>query len=129
MTYLYFYILFIGCFYFTLGNMRPQLLPSVKAIQLIALAKTSYISQYGITPIPQYITDDILQLEKVHTVYIQTCGINNTGSHVMYIITLQGVKLNTPDGIVTLQGTLVTMAGANLGSHLIGGFKGSCTAL
>ena len=56
---------YTGCFYFTLGNMRPQLRSSVKAIQLITLAKTSDISQYGICPILQCITNDILQLEKV----------------------------------------------------------------
>ena len=39
------------------------------------------------------------------------------------------MNFNTPDGNVTLQGTLVTVAGDNLGSHLIGGFKGSCMAL
>ena len=52
--------------------------------------------------------------------------IRNVASH---LIGLQGVDFNTPDGKVNLQGTLVTVAGDNLGSHLIGGFKGSCTAL
>ena len=66
------FIIYIGCFYFTLGNMRPQLRSSVKAIQLIALAKTSYINQYGISPILQCITNDILQLEKVNKQLIKT---------------------------------------------------------
>ena len=35
----------------------------------------------------------------------------------------------TPEGEITLHGTLVTVAADNLGSHFIGGFKGSCTAL
>jgi len=39
------------------------------------------------------------------------------------------MNFNTPDGEVILQGTVVTVAGDNLGSHLVGGFKGSCTAL
>ena len=52
--------------------------------------------------------------------------IRNVASH---LIGLQGVDFNTPDGKVNLQGTLVTVAGDNLGSHLIGGFKGSWTAL
>ena len=62
----YSFTIFVGCFYFTLGNMSPQLRSSVKAIQLVALAKTSHISQYGISPVLQCITDDILQLEKVN---------------------------------------------------------------
>ena len=64
-------IFFIGCFYFTLGNMRPQLRSSVKAIQLVALAKTNHISEYGICPVLHCITDDILLLEKVYI-----CGIH-----------------------------------------------------
>ena len=77
-------IFYIGCFYFTLGNMRPQLWSTIKAIQLIALAKTSHNYQYGISPILQCITDDILHLEKVHMNYIYVC-IN--------IIILQVVEL------------------------------------
>ena len=46
--------------------MSPQLRSPVKAIQLVALAKTSHISKYGISPVLQRITDDILQLEKVN---------------------------------------------------------------
>ena len=38
------FIFFIGCFYFILGNMRPQLRSTIKAIQLIALAKTNHIT-------------------------------------------------------------------------------------
>ena len=39
------------------------------------------------------------------------------------------MNFNTPDGKVTLEGTLVTVAGDIVGSQLIGGFKGSCIAL
>jgi len=39
------------------------------------------------------------------------------------------VNFTTPEGQITLHGTLATVAADNLGSHLIGGFKGSCTAL
>ena len=35
----------------------------------------------------------------------------------------------TPEGDLTLRGTLVTVSADNLGSHFIGGFKGSCIAL
>lgn len=41
----------------------------------------------------------------------------------------QGVNFITPEGEITLHGTLVTVSADNLGSHCIGGFKGSCTAL
>lgn len=41
----------------------------------------------------------------------------------------QGLNFMTPEGELTLHGTLVTVAADNLGSHCIGGFKGSCIAL
>lgn len=47
----------------------------------------------------------------------------------MYYFSLQGFTFSTSGGCVTLYGSLVSVSGDNLGSHAIGGFKGSCTAL
>ena len=50
-------------------------------------------------------------------VYIKSC------------IYSKAVNFKTPEGDLTLCGTLVTVSADNLGSHFIGGFKGSCTTL
>lgn len=38
---------YIGCFYYTIGNIRPMFRSNLRAIQLLAIAKTSDIRSYG----------------------------------------------------------------------------------
>ena len=58
-------ILFIALFYFTLGNISPKYRSSLNAIQLVAVAKHSYINKYGFAQILQPFMDDIKALESV----------------------------------------------------------------
>ena len=54
-----------GAFYFLLGNIHPRFRSSLRSIQLVALAKSSFIDTYGITRILQPFVDDMKKLESV----------------------------------------------------------------
>lgn len=49
-------------FYFTLGNLSPKYRSYLPNIQLVAIAKTSVISAYGINQILKPFVDDIKKL-------------------------------------------------------------------
>ena len=57
---------YIGCFYFTLGNLSPKYRSTLKSIQLLALIKNVHIKKYGIESVLECITCDIKKLEKVN---------------------------------------------------------------
>ena len=63
--YFFFFLYCIGCFYFTLGNLHPRFRSTLKAIQLIALVKTTHIKKYGVDAVLEVIVDDIEHIEKV----------------------------------------------------------------
>lgn len=92
---------------------------TTKAIQIAALAKTTDISEYGIDKVLEPIKEDIAKLEKVYKNMYKTL---HTCTY------MQGVEFETRNGKLTLKGALVTVSADNLGSHAVGGFKGSCTA-
>ena len=54
-----------GFFYYVLGNLSPKLRSSLKAIQLLAVAKCSVISKYGSNSILQSFMEDIRVLETI----------------------------------------------------------------
>ena len=55
----------IGVFYYTLGNIRPSRRSTLKAIQLVVIAKTKIIEYYGIDTILQPFMDSVKELETV----------------------------------------------------------------
>lgn len=54
-----------GCFYFQLGNVKPKYRSKLDSIQLVSLAKYTFIEQYGIDKILEPVVADIKKLEKV----------------------------------------------------------------
>lgn len=56
---------YTGAFYYLLGNLDPQFRSRIHNIQLLALAKYSTISEYGIDKILEPAIDDIKVLESV----------------------------------------------------------------
>ena len=56
---------YAGAFYYLLGNLDPQFRSRIHNIQLLALAKYSTISEYGIDKILEPAIDDIRTLESV----------------------------------------------------------------
>ena len=65
-----FYMYFIGCFYFTLLNIRPHYRSALKAIQLVAIVKTIHIKEYGIDPILKLLVEDLMKLEEVTKLHV-----------------------------------------------------------
>ena len=61
--------IFLGAFYFILGNLSPQYRSVINMVQLVALCKTSLISTYGINRILQPFMRDLSILESVSTCY------------------------------------------------------------
>lgn len=60
--------MFVGAFYFVLGNLSPRNRSLLHSIQLVALAKTSLIQSYGIDVILQPFMESIHKLERVRTI-------------------------------------------------------------
>jgi len=55
----------IGLFYYTLGNIRPHLRSTLRAIQLIACVTCDNIKKYGFEKILQPFIDDVNTLSEV----------------------------------------------------------------
>ena len=60
--------LYTGMFYYTLGNLRPELRSTQRAVQLIACVTSPNIKKYGLDPILQPFVDDVNKLAKVVSV-------------------------------------------------------------
>ena len=60
-----FHASFVGMFYYTVGNLRPELRSTQRAIQLIACVTSSHIADYGLQPILQPFIDDVNKLAEV----------------------------------------------------------------
>ena len=58
-------LLFIGVFYYQLGNLSPQFRSSLLSIHLVAIAKSSVIQKYGPNKILETFMKDIRKLEAV----------------------------------------------------------------
>ena len=53
------------CFYYLLGNLNPRFRSRINNIQLLALAKYSTVSDYGIDRTLEAIIEDVRKLESV----------------------------------------------------------------
>lgn len=64
--------MYIGAFYYLLGNLRPQQ-SKINNIQLLLLAKYVHVAEFGIDRIMEPIIEDIKKLEHVsyytHSLY------------------------------------------------------------
>lgn len=56
---------FIGLFYFTLGNVRPQFRSKMKMINLVAACKQNYIKKYGMDSILNPFIEDLKKLVSI----------------------------------------------------------------
>ena len=54
-----------GMFYYTIGNIRPELRSSQRAVQLIACAYSAHIERYGLECILEPFINDVNALAKV----------------------------------------------------------------
>lgn len=85
--------------YMVLGNLKPYNRSKIDNINLVALCKNKFVSEYGMNKILEVLTEDLMKLE--------TIGIP--------------VKFNDQH-IIYIKGSLVFVTGDNLGAHQLGGF-------
>ena len=88
----------LGCFFFSLGNIRPAFRSDLKSIFLVAVAKSITIKNNGIDSVLQPFLDDLKVLSSGITVIF-------SGADEIW------------------KGTLVAFLADNLAAHEIGGFK------
>lgn len=58
--------IYAGIFYYTLANISPKYHSKLRAIQLLAIAKTSIIVKYGADTVLQKFMEELKTLEKVY---------------------------------------------------------------
>lgn len=85
--------------YYTICNIPPWQRSKVEQIQLVALIYESCIKRFGFERVLNVIIDD---LKKIET---------------------EGLNIEIKDNVINLKGTLIAVAGDNLGSHQIGRFN------
>ena len=61
---------FKGAFYYSLGNISPHFRSKIHNIQLLLLAKSTSVAEYGIDHIIKPIVEDIRKLESVRTLCV-----------------------------------------------------------
>ena len=59
-------MLVTGAFYFTLGNLPPKYRSRLTSIHLLALVKSSFISEYGMDAVMKPFIQDLKKLVKYH---------------------------------------------------------------
>lgn len=64
------FLLFIGCLYYTLGNLSPKLRSSLKNIHLLCILKHSYVIKYGIDVILEPVIEAVKKLEEVSSTWL-----------------------------------------------------------
>ena len=112
--------IFLGFFYYVLGNLSPRLRSSLKAIQLLAVTKCSVVNKYGSNVILHSFMEDIKVLEKVYFYEIHVYIV----LYLFYFRSLKdGINIQKDGETYTFRGTLTLASGDNLASHYLGGFK------
>ena len=91
----------LGCLFFILANIRPKYRSSLKAINLVAIAKYQHICKYGIDTYLSPFVDDLKSL---------FC---------------EGITITVGNNEQNLYGGLLAFLADNLAAHALGGFKQS----
>lgn len=91
----------LGCFFFTLGNIRPAFRSSLNSIFLVAVAKSTTIKENGLDSILKPFINDLDTLSK------------------------DGIKITFDGKEEVWKGALMVFLADNLAAHELGGFKES----
>lgn len=91
----------LGCFFFSLGNIRPAYRSTLNSIFLVAVAKSTTIKENGIDCILKPFVDDLNTLYK------------------------DGIEVTFNNKTEVWKGALLAFLADNLASHELGGFKES----
>ena len=67
------FLVYIGMFYYMLGNLRPELRSTQRSIQLIACVTSKYTETYGFAAVLAPFVRDVNTLENV--IILHACSI------------------------------------------------------
>lgn len=84
--------------YYSLGNIDPKFRSKLAAIRLLAIAKSEYVSKWGIDAVLKRIQKDL---------------------DLLY----NGIKIKTSNGDMDLYGAVIAVCGDTLAQHELAGFK------
>ena len=116
-----------GLFYYTLGNIHPELRSALLAIQLLTVVKYDYVKTYGIDRIMKPIIDGVSEPENV-CIHVNTPNIRISKqilivSYRNFFILIQGLELAIGNKTEIWYGTVTIFSADNLASQFIGGYK------
>ena len=119
---LFYYIIYNyyseGVFYYELCNIRPVFRSSLRAIQLIAVARTADIRSYGCDALLQPFIKQVNLLGRVN---FSKPGVS--AYNTIFSLQDEGYCLQLHDEEMVVHGAVVSMCGDTPGSNYIGGFK------
>lgn len=122
-------------FYYCLGNISPKYRSTERSIQLLAIAKTSVLENYGADCILKNLMEEIKMLEvgKLSLIKHITVTLHYWSNNCIFTSCFptknDGVTFNVNGQDYKFQGTLTIVPGDNLASQYLGGFKNMSRAL
>ena len=112
--------LFLGMFYYMLGNLRPELRSSHQSIQLIACVTSQNLQKYGFAAVLAPFVRDVNMLASVRKAIHFACIKPLV---FLYCIQQNGVDIDVNGKVCHLRGTVLVMLADTLAAHQLGGFK------
>ena len=103
-------------FYYTIGNIRPELRSTQRTIQLIACVTSKNIEKYGYQAILKPFIDDVNKLARV-LLFINSL----TFLIILYNQLQDGIRIPNTD--VVLHGTVLLLLADTMAAHQLCGFK------
>ena len=114
---------YIGAFYYMLGNIHPKFRSRLKMIQLVSLCYTKYIKKYSMNTVLEVIVNDLKKL-----VIPILASYRYTLHMTVSVIQEQGHQFLINGVGHVFHGTIAVVSADNLGSNALGGFKESASA-
>lgn len=119
-----FYILycssFLGMFYYTLGNIRPELRSTHRSVQLIACVTSKNLEKYGFAPVLRPFITDVNDLCRV----FHDMLLNVDHKYLLPISFSQnGMTVQVDDRTQSVCGSVIVTLADTLAAHQLGGFK------
>ena len=106
-------------FYYTLGNLRPELRSTQRSIQLIACITCPLLKKYGFEAVLKPFIDDVNILATVshHSIiysYFAFCPS---------FFLQHGIEIEVDGHVRSVKGTVLALLADTLAAHQLGGFK------
>ena len=106
-------------FYYTLGNLRPELRSTQRSIQLIACITCPLLKKYGFEAVLKPFIDDVNILATVshHSI------IYSYFAFFPSFFLQHGIEIEVDGHVRSVKGTVLALLADTLAAHQLGGFK------